>query len=66
MDPGLKQEYIKNYGNNYIIPSKNNKYLMKIFHELCSKNKILNNRNKLFEYMYKFEDKSVKSQFELF
>ena len=64
--PGLKQEYIKNYGNDYIIPSKNNQYLMKIFNELCNKNKIVNNKDKLFEYMHKFEDKSIKTQFELF
>jgi len=64
--PGLKQEYIKIYGNNYIITSKNSQPLMKIFNELCNKNKIVNNKDKLFEYMHIFEDKSTKSQFELF
>ena len=41
--PNLKEQYIKEYGNSYIINSKNNTKLMKIFYEFCEKNKIEHN-----------------------
>ena len=64
--PGIKEKYQKRYGNNYIVTSDNNKELMKIFNKVCEENNIVHNVEKLFEYMYTYEEKDKKGQFELF
>ena len=64
--PNLKEQYIKEYGNSYIINSKNNTKLMKIFHEFCEKNKIEHNPDKIFGYLNEFEDKTEFEQLSFF
>ena len=64
--PNLKEQYIKEYGNSYIINSKNNAKLMKIFHEFCDKNKIEHNPDKIFGYLNEFEDKTAFEQLSFF
>lgn len=64
--PNLKEQYIKEYGNSYIINSKNNTKLMKIFHEFCEKNKIQHNPDKIFGYLNEFEDKTEFEQLSFF
>ena len=64
--PNLKEQYIKEYGNSYIINSKNNTKLMKIFYEFCEKNKIEHNPDKIFGYLTEFEDKTAFEQLSFF
>ena len=64
--PNLKEQYIKEYGNSYIINSKNNAKLMKIFHEFCEENKIEHNPDKIFGYLNEFEDKTKFEQLSFF
>ena len=64
--PNLKEQYIKEYGNSYIINSKNNTKLMKIFYEFCEKNKIEHNPDKIFNYLNEFEDKTEFEQLSFF
>lgn len=64
--PNLKEQYIKEYGNSYIINSKNNTKLMKIFHEFCEENKIEHNPDKIFNYLNEFEDKTAFEQLSIF
>ena len=64
--PNLKEQYIKEYGNSYIINSKNNTKLMKIFYEFCEKNKIEHNPDKIFGYLNEFEDKTAFEQLSIF
>ena len=64
--PNLKEQYIKEYGNSYIINSKNNAKLMKIFHEFCEENKIEHNPDKIFNYLNEFEDKTAFEQLSIF
>ena len=64
--PNLKEQYIKEYGNSYIINSKNNTKLMKIFYEFCEKNKIQHNPDKIFGYLNEFEDKTAFEQLSFF
>ena len=64
--PNLKEQYIKEYGNSYIINSKNNTKLMKIFYEFCEKNKIEHNPDKIFGYLNEFEDKTEFEQLSFF
>ena len=64
--PNLKEQYIKEYRNSYIINSKNNAKLMKIFHEFCEENKIEHNPDKIFNYLNEFEDKTAFEQLSFF
>lgn len=64
--PGLKQRYIREYGNQYEIVSRNNDKLMDIFYSTCRQHQILSNVNEIFEYLSAFEDKSEMQQMSLF
>lgn len=55
--PGLKEKYIKEFGNSYSIPSPNNGKLMEIFNKKTSQNNILNNPREIFEYLHDFPQK---------
>lgn len=55
--PGMKEKYIKSYGNQYICNSPNNAELMRLFHEICKKNGIVHDNGKIFEYLSTFEEK---------
>jgi len=55
--PGLKEKYIKEYGNNYIISSPNNNELSKLLISECKKRGIEYNPDKVFEYMRKYPNK---------
>lgn len=60
--PGLKEKYIRRYGNNYDIVSDNNKELMTYFYRFCKENSIETDINKIFNYMKTFESKNIKDQ----
>lgn len=64
--PGLKQRYIREYGNQYGIASKNNDKLMSMFYSACRSHKILSDVNEIFAYLSAFEDKSEMQQMSLF
>lgn len=64
--PGLKQRYIREYGNQYEIVSRNNDKLMDVFYSTCRQHQILSNVNEIFEYLSAFEDKSEMQQMSLF
>ena len=53
--PGMKQRYIKEFGNSYGCLSPNNSQLMNIFESECRKHNILHKVNDVFNYIYKFE-----------
>lgn len=55
--PGLKEEYIKSYGNSYVLNSPNNAQLMQLFHETCEKASIAHNNDEIFHYLNTFEEK---------
>lgn len=54
---GLKEKYIRTYGNSYQVTSKNSSKLMKIITDVCRKNGIMCNVNEVFAYLHKFESK---------
>lgn len=60
--PGLKEKYIENYGNDYSIPSPDNKKLMGIFKKRTSKAGILNDFNYIFPYLYDFPQDSYQTK----
>lgn len=49
--PGLKDRYIKVYGNQYELPSPNTKSLMKIFTDTCKEHGIMYQPDECFRYM---------------
>lgn len=54
--PGLKQKYIKTYGNAYNVPSPNAKYLMKIFRDFCKENGMMSDPDECFRYLGEFPE----------
>lgn len=60
--PGIKNKYIKTYGNSYEIPSANTKKLINILKEEANKNKIIIDTRRLFQYMNEFEEKKYMEQ----
>lgn len=64
--PGLKEEYIKIYGNSYEVSSPNNSELMRMFHRRCKKYGIMHNNEEIFRYLYRFEDKREGEQLFFF
>ena len=55
--PGLKEKYIKKYGNKYEVSSDKNEILSNIIIDRCSKNDIMYNINEVFNYLREFPNK---------
>jgi DNA repair photolyase len=71
--PGLREKYIREYGNNYELFSGNNRRLIEIFEKTCKAHNIVGSRDELFKYMRtlelpsEFQDEKVTgSQLSLF
>lgn len=64
--PGMKEKYMKKYGNSYDIRSDNHNRLMKIFKEECKKHKIVSDVNELFDYLNLYENKNEIKQLSIF
>ena len=56
--PGLKERYIRTYGNAYELPSPNWKRLEQIFREECDKYGIWHDNDQIFRYLSEFEEKT--------
>lgn len=55
--PGIKNKYIRTYGNAYDIPSPNNEKLLEIFKEVCEKNGMMYQIKECFQYLHEFPEK---------
>lgn len=64
--PELKERYIKEYGNKYVLESKHNKELMEILRNRCRESGIMYNGKKIFEYLSTFEEKGASQQISMF
>lgn len=64
--PLLKDRYIREFGNSYVVNSKNNYRLMKIFQDFCESEKIICDYNKIFNYLNTFEEKEISKQLSIF
>lgn len=60
--PGLKERYIKEFGDSYSIVSPKNKELMNLFNKTTSENGILNNHTEIFEYLSDFPQKTYQTK----
>ena len=63
---GLKERYKKTYGDAYMVPSLNRKYLNGLVRKFCRENGMVCDTDKLFAYMTEFEDKQAGEQMSLF
>lgn len=55
--PGMKEKYIRIYGNAYELPSPNTGELTKVFKSICSAHGLLDSPEKCFNYMYELPEK---------
>lgn len=62
--PGLKEKYIRTYGNQYVLDSPN-KSLMRLFHQTCERHGIVHNNEQIFAYLNDFEEKGGGKQLTL-
>ena len=51
--PGLKQWYIRTYGNDYELPSHREKELLRLFYRLCDTYGIWYENDRIFRYLQK-------------
>lgn len=64
--PGLKEKYIRTYGNAYELPSPRDVELSKMFHETCENYGIWHDNEQVFHYLHEFEEKESAVQLSLF
>ena len=55
--PGIKNKYIKTYGNAYNLPSPDSERLLQLFRKLCKENGIMYHTQECFQYLYEFPEK---------
>lgn len=63
--PDRKEQYMRCYGNQYIIESPNNNRLMELFVQTCRQHGIIHDNEKIFQYLHTFEEKSHADQISL-
>lgn len=56
--PGMKEKYIRSYGNAYILPSPRNDELMGLFHRRCEAAGIMHNNDEVFKFLSTLEEKN--------
>lgn len=64
--PGMKERYIKRYGDAYELSVPDHARLMELVRRECEKSGMEWRTDRLFEYMRKFEDKQAGVQMTLF
>ena len=63
--PGLKERYIRTYGDQYMIESGNSQKLMRLFHRKCEKYGIVHDNDQIFCYLSAFEEKDDGRQLSI-
>ena len=64
--PGLKERYIRTYGNAYEINSPRNRELMRLFHNFCEANRMMHDTRQIFTYLHTFAQKEENRQLSFF
>ena len=63
--PGLKERYIREYGDRYEVPSPRSDELMSLFHHTCEQSGIMHDNDEIFAYLHRFEEKEPFGQLSL-
>jgi len=64
--PGMKERYIRSYGNAYEVNSFRNAEWMRLFHRTCEKAGIMHDNREIFTYLHTYEEKERYPQLGLF
>lgn len=64
--PGMKERYIKAFGNSYVADSPNSAELNALLRQFCAAHDILADNEQIFEYLSAFEEKESGEQISLF
>lgn len=60
--PGLKEKYIKTYGDSYSLKSKRSNSLMRLFKKKTRENGIIADNEKIFGYLHEFPKSDFQSK----
>ena len=60
--PGLKERYVREFGNRYEVPSIHSEELMRLFHHTCEQHGIMHDNDEIFAYLHRFEEKEPFGQ----
>lgn len=60
--PGMKERYMREFGNSYVCASTQNDYLMRVFHRTCEEAGIMHSNDEIFNYLNEFQEKQGESQ----
>ena len=64
--PGMKERYIRRYGNSYVLPSPNAKELTEIFQRICGASGIMSSPDECFRFMSELPERDHQlSMFEI-
>ena len=58
--PGMKERYIKRYGNAYELPSPKTKELMAVFRKLCREHHMMSTPDECFAYMQTLPERNTQ------
>ena len=61
--PGLKEKYIRAYGNAYEVPSPDSPALLKLFHGFCEERGMMHDPDAVFRYMAELPEKQTQISF---
>lgn len=64
--PGVKQRYIRTFGNSYGCPSPHSEALMEIFQSECAAHGVIHSPQEIFAYLHAFEDRRAGEQLSFF
>ena len=64
--PGLKEQYIREFGSRYECNSPRNMELMRLYHRTCEKAGMMHDVSGIFRYLHEFEEKKDRLQMSLF
>lgn len=60
--PGLKDWYIRDFGDQYVVNSPHQDRLMRRFHEICERYGILHDNSRIFQYLRTYEERHSGTQ----
>ena len=60
--PGLKERYIRTFGNAYECSSPRNRELMGLYHSFCEEHGMMHDIREIFTYLHTFEEKEDAAQ----
>ena len=60
--PGIKEKYVREFGDSYFIHSSDNRKLRGILRKRCDEHGIMHNQDEIFSYIHEFPEKTVQSK----